>query len=514
MLFSRQTAPVIALHVALFISAVVALFMAQAILPLADFPNHLARAFIIHNIGKITGLAEAYQVKWEFAPYVVTEASLNLLQNVMSIYTAGKVIIAASLALIVAGVIAINITLHRTLAITTVLVYPVYFSTVFAFGFVNFLLGLGFALLSYAWWLRFRGRKFTLPLLFALLNINFFIHPISYGTFVLILLLDVVFDATNEYSIRSRLRDAGTILLLAVPQLAFWAFIPRTMIQLPNGTLLGSLTHRVGALLSPTAFSVPDLLWFLLMPTFLFAMWVSYREGAVRLGRTQWRMICALVIISLLVPISFLGISLIYLRLPLAAALLLVAVIGEGHVSKFRRIWLKVSVIAFVVVKTGATFHTLVTCSEQLNVFRTALAVHLTEPGAPILAIQDAPGGTCASLFRSFDHASSLAVIEASSYVPTLFTVIPPIRTAERYRDIEMQVGYATKSAKFFDRNWRTKQEYFQNWEHKFRYVLWLHSGNRDYEVPRNLRVLTEASFFTILVNDDFDLKAKRPAMP
>ncbi len=168
-----QRTQLLVLHATLYILCILGLTFSGTILPLADLPNHLARAYIIHNIDTSPAISGAYRVQWEFTPYFLMEIILDRLQYVMSVYAAGKVFIGLCLATIVLGVIAINLTIDDKLAITTLLAYPLFFGLIFSFGFLNFMLGSGVALLSYAFWLSHRKKGYRYLGLFLLFNVNF-----------------------------------------------------------------------------------------------------------------------------------------------------------------------------------------------------------------------------------------------------------------------------------------------------------------------------------------------------
>src|SRR5262245_13299793 len=64
----------LALLVCALIVAVTWLCLSMAILPLADYPNHLARLFIQSHIGADTYLADYYRLFWHFQPNLSLEA--------------------------------------------------------------------------------------------------------------------------------------------------------------------------------------------------------------------------------------------------------------------------------------------------------------------------------------------------------------------------------------------------------------------------------------------------------
>ena len=65
-------------------------------LPLVDYPNHLARAFILaHPEDAI--LARYYAPDWSPNPYLLMDAALVAMQRVMPVDTAGRILVSVSL---------------------------------------------------------------------------------------------------------------------------------------------------------------------------------------------------------------------------------------------------------------------------------------------------------------------------------------------------------------------------------------------------------------------------------
>jgi hypothetical protein len=486
------------LHAALFSCSLAIVLFSGTVLPLADLPNHLARAYIIHNIAQSPALAEAYRVQWEFAPYFVMEITLHLLQYLMPVYAAGKVFVALCLAAIALGVISVNVALHGRLSPLTLFAYPLFFGMVFAMGFLNFLLGTGVALLSYAAWLASQKKRLPAARLFLLLNLNFFVHPISYGIFAATVFLREAFDAREHEAAGERMRRCWRIVLLTIPQLAFWVFIPRQAAGVEDSFLYGSLFSFSARMITPFVLGVNPALMIAsaIGLSGLYLMCRRYRWLAI--DTVHLRILFTLAVLSLLLPERALGISWLAIRLPFFAALLLIAVARPGEFWSARPRLLVTAVTAMTVLRLAIVFRALSGCSAQMEELRTTMAAYLTTPAMAILTIEDKPAGACEGLPSSYHHASSLAVIESELFAPLLFTLIPPVHAADRYRDIEMGVGGAFLPPAFFSDSFRDSEPYLRNWQQKFRYVLWLHFGNKAYAVPKDLRLLADHRDFAL----------------
>jgi len=502
----RQSWWQLTLHAGLFILSVAIVFSGDAVLPFVDLPNHLARSYVIHNIGKVSALSEAYRVQWQFAPYVVMETTLSLLQNVMSVYAAGRVFISLCLASIVLGVIGINLALRPVLSVTTLLVYPIFFSQVLVFGFLNFMMGTGIALLSYAWWLRSDGQRHRLAILFVLFNVNFFVHPISYAILVIIVALHNLFDMRPGSQPLTRLVAATKIALLAVPQLPFWLFIPHDTLHNKVPFEFGNFLNRSMVVLSPFLFA-QDQINTLIVLLLLFAIGLTcWRFKLVTIDASHHKLLLVLALLCLLVPKQMLGVSILQMRLPFVLALLMIGVAGESNLRPVLRRALTASVLSLALLQLVPAYLLLTGCSAQMEELRLALARYVTTPGTPLVSINDRPGGRCESLPLAYANASTLAVIESHSFAPFLFTIIPPVKAAARFRDIELGVGKPPTAQQFFNPAWRAADPTFAAWQERFNYLVWLHFGKKDRTLPAGLRTVAEGSYFTIFENPSFTL--------
>jgi hypothetical protein len=151
--------------------------------PLLDYPNHLARVFVLANLSHDPILARFYVAHWSIIPNLALDLIAPWLIHVLPVHVAGRLLIAASLLLPVLGTVAYNTAIGgRWWSLSVGL--AAYNSALLA-GFLNFQIALGLALLLAAAWLRWRetypARAIALailgaPLLFAchLMGVAFF----------------------------------------------------------------------------------------------------------------------------------------------------------------------------------------------------------------------------------------------------------------------------------------------------------------------------------------------------
>jgi hypothetical protein len=151
--------------------------------PLLDYPNHLARAFVLASLPGDTVLARFYAPHWSIIPNLALDLITPPLIHVLPVHVAGRLLIAVSVLLPVLGTVAYNTALGgRWWSLGVGLVA---YNSCLLYGFLNFVIALGLALLLAAAWLRWREdnawRAITLaiigaPVLFAchLMGLVFF----------------------------------------------------------------------------------------------------------------------------------------------------------------------------------------------------------------------------------------------------------------------------------------------------------------------------------------------------
>jgi hypothetical protein len=122
--------------------------------PLLDYPNHLARAFVLASLPSDPVLATFYTAHWAVIPNLATDLVAPPLMRVLSVHDVGRLLIAASVLFPVLGTVAYSRALGgRWWCLAVGL--TAYDSTLLQ-GFLNFNLSVGLALLLAAAWLRRR----------------------------------------------------------------------------------------------------------------------------------------------------------------------------------------------------------------------------------------------------------------------------------------------------------------------------------------------------------------------
>jgi hypothetical protein len=125
--------------------------------PLLDYPNHLARAFVLASLPGDTILARFYAPHWSIIPNLALDLIAPPLMQVLPVHVVGRLLIAAAVLLPVWGAIAYNLALGgRWWALGVGLVA---YNDCLLYGFLNFSISLGVALLLGAGWLQWREDR-------------------------------------------------------------------------------------------------------------------------------------------------------------------------------------------------------------------------------------------------------------------------------------------------------------------------------------------------------------------
>jgi hypothetical protein len=397
--------------------------------PLDDYVNHLARMHVIAKGGDDPFLARFYEVEWRVIPNLAMDIIVPWLARLVGIFAAGKLFVAAYVALIAGGVFAVHYAVHRRPSPAPLLAFFFVYNQVHFFGVANYLFGVGVALWGLAAWIALRDgpalRRGAVSLLFVLAL--FAAHLFALGLYGLALLA-VELDRWR----RGGRPDAAALLAFAAP----FVVVPLLM------------------LLSPTAGFATAARWY--WRTKLDGFWVAlriyhpafdlatgvvlalagavaWRSGGLRLAGAGRLFLLLALPVYLVMPAVLFGSWGADLRLPLGVAFVAIRFLDEPLPLRraaepalavvVGRVALRVAEVAVVWRGLGRDFAAL---GEALS------------PIAPGSTVLVADGGAPQGEGHALTFAPSLAVIERSSFVPYLFTHPgkQPLAVRPAYRDI------------------------------------------------------------------------------
>ncbi len=123
-----------------------------------DYPNHLARIHVLHEYSVNQTYQAVYEIDRNLMPNLAMDLIIPPLMDILSVETAGKVflslvVLAFNLGIHLMG-IALNGRHHWNALAGTFFTY----NSSLAYGFVNYVLGIGVFFITLALWLRFRSQ--------------------------------------------------------------------------------------------------------------------------------------------------------------------------------------------------------------------------------------------------------------------------------------------------------------------------------------------------------------------
>jgi hypothetical protein len=244
--------------------------------PLIDYPNHLARAFVLAHLGDANFHFNGfYTADWNFYPYLTMDMVLVAMQSFLSIEMAGRVFLSfCVLALPLATLFFLRQANpgHDRVALWSLLVS---YNTWFLFGFLSQVLSTSLCFLALGLWLR-HGTPFRPLRWFCLLLVTtalYFTHLIGFGVAALVVL---------GYSLLTRRTPSqiAAALLLFVPGVAFFFLASRAQAPERWGAVFTGFGDKVIGLSSVVrGYSTPlDLLTLLILAGCCFGVWWRNRE--------------------------------------------------------------------------------------------------------------------------------------------------------------------------------------------------------------------------------------------
>ncbi|MGH7121414.1 MAG: hypothetical protein ACREFP_20895, partial [Acetobacteraceae bacterium] len=312
---------------ALFLAAAVSPLLRVRVPALVDYPDHLARMWILARHGTIPALAANYQIHWRILPDLAMDLIVPPLSQVMPIDAAGRVFIGLTIVGLIGGTATLHRALHGRWAVWPLWSALFVYNAVLFWGFLNCLFGIAVALFALSGWMATRDWRpaFRIPLFSAAASVLFLLHLFAFGFYGLCVAL---------YEIDRRIRQrqavvAGASSLLVVgaqflPGLVLWYVSLRH--AGPTLTRYGDLADKLHALMAPFTFGyIPapfDLVVALLALTFL--TW-AIGTRALTLAAEFRRPLAVMAVVAMAMPNTLSGSWAADLRLPVALTFLLIA---------------------------------------------------------------------------------------------------------------------------------------------------------------------------------------------
>lgn len=489
------------------------------IVPLVDFANHMARMHVLADIADDPVLQSNYRLAWGLKPNLAIDVLLPPLTRIIPLFDLGRLFVALSMLILVAGTAALHRALHGKVGLWPAVTFLFLYNQVLIMGLLNFLLGLGLCLCAFAAWIALRPRPATMRIpLFTLIAVGlFFTHMLAlalYGLLVGAYEISLVMAAPRDLRRAPRDLAAGAAQFVA-PAVLLLAALPPPAAE--PSIEYGSVASKLHAFWSPVLTyldNIDALFLVFVVGVGLFALLTRRIRVAANMG----------------LPLALLAIAAI-------------AAPGSTY-GRFGAVWgldvrVFVSLSFFAVAvcrfRVRSTMVGVVLSALALTLFATRLwevdkdwraydaqfaeyrvAARTIEPGAAILQSQAMSGpvaGDPNNFFLTYYYLTALSVIDRGVFLPTFYTdpTKQPVLAARPREHIDTPAGApvvvtrlrALADPSLFD--WYRNDQghtgesmYAFMWQDKFDYVVVLHSESSDNPVPELLLPEAHGSFFDI----------------
>jgi hypothetical protein len=290
--------------------------------PLFDYPNHLARMYLLMERGNAF-----YAVRWGPLPNLAQDLIVPPLAGLMPLDLASNLFLVMVFGLIAGGTIWLNRVATGAWRFWPLLAFLLLYNRIFLWGFVNYLFGIGIALGGMALWLALEPRRSWFRVLASsvVALLCYFSHIAALGFYALAILGVEARPAIAEFRARRWAvlgRQIATVgmqfMLPAVLFVSYWQW-----------TAVGGVSYADFWRKADLVFSVFDN-YDRVFDVACFALflclfgWLGWTRRLAMVPRLGWA-VCIVFTSYLLMPSQMYGGSNVDHRLPTAWFLLLIA---------------------------------------------------------------------------------------------------------------------------------------------------------------------------------------------
>jgi hypothetical protein len=453
--------------------------------PVLDYPNHLARYFVLaHPHDPV--LSQMYAPNWRILPNLGLDLIGAALLRVTEVHVGGRIVLALSLVAPVIGAVVYHRAVFGRASLWPLASGLIAYNGVFFLGFMNFLLAVGLALCAAAGWIVLGRRNMTRTQIvfggFAA-ALTFLCHIFGAAFFALLI---GSFEADGLWQ---RRRSAGLMLPGALVAL-------RIAVALSPAVVLYSLCPLNAATAPMGPWLWDAKLWRLLTPFMTTDAGLTVLTAVVMLStlmllRRRLRcapglplVLAALMVVYVAVPETMSTGTLIDLRFSTMACLMLFAGL-EPNLTGHQGRLVTVALGSLILVRSGYVGATWLDHRKDLAEVRAAIAD--IAPGTRVLAARSYPDELVYAarperllpgLYPTDNHLPALLLIERRAFWPLLFAhpAQQPIRVLPPYDKLSYPVGMPVKWQWLSDQSYSILQlsvaPYLPNWRSNFDEVL------------------------------------------
>ena len=395
--------------------------------PLLDWPNHLGRWEVHRRLPSSPALQAMYEWRWAVIPNLAMDVLVWPVQALLETEAAGNLVLAMGMLTLLVGTVLLDRALHGERWGLSVFGGLLLFNGALRMGFVNYMVGVGFAVLAFSLWVRARpgwtvARAVGFVVVGAVLLLS---HLFAFGLYAVCVAGYEATLAWERVRVGGRWRwpglmaalgpGVGMALVLAAPLLLL-AMSPTA--EQAGGTRWSTLQWKLEALLAPVFFSQPavELALYGVMGLLVAAGLVT---GRLVLHR---RMVLAAVVFGALVlamPRTLFGSNYADFRLLCGASSFMLAGLSYRPRSGPALGWVGVGLGLLLLVRVGSIGAEWVAVQPMLDEY--ARALEPVPPGAKVLVLLGTRGSASADRRPPLEHIGVLAAARQEAFVPTMF---------------------------------------------------------------------------------------------
>lgn len=408
-------------------------------LPLVDYPNHLGRLQIYVDLPNSPALREFYTWQWGLIPNLAVDLLVIPFTWVMMVEPAANTVILLSFLVTMVGVMAVDRQLNGAEWGLSVFGGLLLYNGAFRYGFVNYTVTIGFALLAFALWLRFRTRVQGVGLVgFVLLGaILLILHLFGFGLYAVCV---GGYEASVFWERIRAERWRVRAEYLVMPILAGVALLlPASLLLFSPASEVAGVTRwstplwKLEALLAPLFFNQPMIELPLIMLLIIVVGW-GLLAGLLRVHGRMVLPLAVLALLFLAMPRTLYNSNYADYRLLCGVSFFALASLRLRAGSGVRGQVIVVTLAFCLLIRVGSVLANWLPTQPILEEYGSALAE--MPPGAKLLVLRGVLGSTSADRSPPLEHVPVFAGAKQGALVPYLFThEATPIRLQPAVRD-------------------------------------------------------------------------------
>jgi hypothetical protein len=481
--------------------------------PLTDYPNHLARCYLLAFGNSDPVLRQMFSAHWQIIPNVAVDLILPRLMHVFDPLTAGRIMLVFCILVPASGAIALSRAYFRRRSLWQIATGFAAYNVLFLMGFMNFELAIGMAMWGAAAWIRYRKDRpiLTVIVAFFFAPLIFFFHLFGLCFYALLIgsyEFFLVFDRriSNWSDIRFAAQRAALFAVaMAVPIFLYSASPLQKVASAPSWLSLPKKLYF--AFDSMIGYSI---LFDLLLAAALLAFLVfCVMNDRASISKAALITGTALFCIYLITPIDFKGVHFVDTRLPVMLGFIIFAgFIPRGLNARER--YVALAFFSFLFIARVAII-TDVWRGSQRDLADVRSAIESITPGSRVLTADVVKDDNPAwydsmpasrripDVAATYWHLAGFVLLDRHAFWPNIFAdkSQQPIAVNEPYREIEAvrspPVNYTDLDSHTLSQQELERFPFLNDWKDKFDYVLVLNADGApdlDHFLPNQLQLV------------------------